>query len=154
MSSRNVVALSSPAAEAICLSRVLRRSDITLRIRHWDYESEAWARRFFENWRASLKWQRLKPYEKFAEMIDRHWDGIAGYCKPENKVSLGFVEGLNNKMVIVPQKPLKLGQFWAAINRTRVRWRQVAVAVNLTPSALHTFWMVSKRGWASGRRAL
>jgi transposase len=31
-------------------------------------------------------------------MIDRHWDGIATYCKPENKVSLGFVESLNNKM--------------------------------------------------------
>ena len=31
----------------------------------WDYEREGWARRFFENWRASLKWQRLKPYEKF-----------------------------------------------------------------------------------------
>lgn len=29
----------------------------------WDYRSEAWARRFFENWKASLKWQRLKPYE-------------------------------------------------------------------------------------------
>jgi transposase len=62
----------------------------------WDYRSEAWARRFFENWRASLKWQRLEPYEKFAQMIDRHWDGIAAYCTPENKVSLGFVEGLNN----------------------------------------------------------
>ena len=64
----------------------------------WDYEREGWARRFFENWRASLKWQRLEPYEKFAEMIDRHWDGIAAYCRPENKVSLGFVEGLNNKI--------------------------------------------------------
>ena len=28
-------------------------------------------------------------------MIDRHWDGIAAYCKPENKVSLGFVEGFS-----------------------------------------------------------
>jgi hypothetical protein len=45
----------------------------------WSYEREGWARRFFENWRASLKWQRIKPYEKFAEMIDRHWDGIATY---------------------------------------------------------------------------
>jgi transposase len=53
----------------------------------WDYEREGWARRFFEHWRASLKWQRLKPYEKFAKMIDRHWDGIAAYCKPENKVA-------------------------------------------------------------------
>ena len=30
-------------------------------------------------------------------MIERHWDGIAAYCKPENKVSRGFVETLNNK---------------------------------------------------------
>ncbi len=44
----------------------------------WDDEREGWARRFFENWRASLKWQRLEPYEKFAQMIDRPWDGIAG----------------------------------------------------------------------------
>ena len=62
------------------------------------------ARRFFENWRASSKWQRLKPYEKFAEMIDRHWDGIAAYCRPENKVSLGFVEGLNNKIRVIQRR--------------------------------------------------
>ncbi len=70
----------------------------------WDYEIEGWARRFFDHWRASLKWQRLKPYEKFAEMIDRHWDGIAAYCKPENKVSLGFVEGLNNKIRVIQRR--------------------------------------------------
>ena len=70
----------------------------------WDYNSEAWARKFFENWRASLKWQRLTPYEKFAEMIERHWDGIAAYCKPENKVSLGFVEGLNNKIRVIQRR--------------------------------------------------
>ena len=70
----------------------------------WSYEREGWARRFFENWRASLKWQRLKPYEKFAEMIDRHWDGIAAYCRLENKVSLGFVEGLNNKIRVIQRR--------------------------------------------------
>jgi len=70
----------------------------------WDYEREGWARKFFDNWRASLKWQRLKPYEKFAQMIDRHWDGIAAYCKPENKVSLGFVEGLNNKIRVLQRR--------------------------------------------------
>ena len=70
----------------------------------WDYRSEVWARRFFDNWRAGLKWQRLKPYEKFAQMIDRHWDGIAAYCKPENKVSLGFVEGLNNKIRVIQRR--------------------------------------------------
>jgi transposase len=70
----------------------------------WDYEREGWARRFFENWRASLKWQRLTPYEKFAQMIDRHWDGIAAYCTPANKVSLGFVEGLNNKIRVLQRR--------------------------------------------------
>ena len=70
----------------------------------WSYQSEVWARRFFENWRSSLKWQRLAPYEKFAEMIERHWDGIAAYCKPENKVSLGFVEGLNNKIRVIQRR--------------------------------------------------
>ena len=70
----------------------------------WSYRREGWARRFFDNWRASLKWQRLAPYEKFAAMIDRHWDGIAAYCKPENKVSLGFVEGLNNKIRVLQRR--------------------------------------------------
>jgi transposase len=70
----------------------------------WSYEREGWARRFFENWRASLRWQRLKPYEKFAELIDRHWDGIAAYCRLENKVSLGFVEGLNNKIRVIQRR--------------------------------------------------
>ena len=79
----------------------------------WDYEREGWARRFFENWRASLKWQRLEPYEKFAQMIDRHWDGIAAYCKPENKVSLGFVEGLNNKIRVIQIHPHRSGCFTA-----------------------------------------
>jgi hypothetical protein len=31
-----------------------------------------------------------------AAMIDRHWDGIASYGQPENTVSLGLMEGLNN----------------------------------------------------------
>jgi transposase len=70
----------------------------------WDYRSEAWARRFFENWKASLKWQRLEPYEKFASMIERHWEGIVSYCKPENKVSLGCVEGLNNTIRVIQRK--------------------------------------------------
>lgn len=70
----------------------------------WDSQREGWARRFFENWRASLTWQRLTPYEQFAKMIERHWDGIAAYCQPENKVALGFVEGLNNKIRVLQRR--------------------------------------------------
>jgi transposase len=70
----------------------------------WSYHREGWARRFFDNWRASLKWQRLKPFDRFAQMIDRHWEGIAAYCQPENKVALGFVEGLNNKIRVIQRR--------------------------------------------------
>jgi transposase len=70
----------------------------------WEYRREGWARRFFDNWRASLEGQDLQPFEKFAEMIDRHWDGIAAYCREENKVSLGFVEGLNNKIRVIQRR--------------------------------------------------
>ena len=35
---------------------------------------------------------------------DRHWDGIAAYCRSENKVSLGFVEGLNGKIRVLQRR--------------------------------------------------
>jgi transposase len=70
----------------------------------WDYKLPLWARRFFDNWRDALKWQRLQPFEKFARMIEAHWDGIEAYCYEENKVALGFVEGLNNKIRAIQRR--------------------------------------------------
>jgi transposase len=70
----------------------------------WTYNNPVWARKFFENWKAQLRWQRLEPLEKFAAMIERHWDGIISYCHPENKVSLGFMEGLNNKIRVIQRR--------------------------------------------------
>jgi len=70
----------------------------------WDYESVTWARKFFDQWKASLKWQRLKPYDDFARLIEAHWDGIAAHCKPENKISLDYVEGLNNKIRVFQRR--------------------------------------------------
>lgn len=70
----------------------------------WTYSREAWACKFFEGWKDSLKWQRLKPFEIFAQMIDKHWDGIAAYCRPKNKVALGYVEGLNNKIRVIQRR--------------------------------------------------
>lgn len=71
----------------------------------WDYKQEGWAKKFFDNWKDSLKWQRLKSYEKFAKLIENHWEGIAAYCKPENKnIPLGFVEGFNNKIRVIQRR--------------------------------------------------
>jgi len=70
----------------------------------WGYQQEGWAKRFLENWRASLKWQRLKPFEEFAAMIESHWGGIAAFIQLEDKVSMGFVEGLNNKIRVIQRR--------------------------------------------------
>lgn len=70
----------------------------------WDFESQLDAIKFFENWKSSLKWQRLKPFEEFARMIEDHWDGIAAFCQSKNKSSLGFVEGLNNKVRVIQRR--------------------------------------------------
>jgi transposase len=70
----------------------------------WTYQHPGWARKFFDNWKAQLKWQRLRPMEKFADMIERHWDRIVSYCEVENKVSLGFVEGINNKIRVIQRR--------------------------------------------------
>jgi len=34
-------------------------------------------------------------------MIEKHWEGIVSYCHREHKVSLGMVEGLNNKIRVI-----------------------------------------------------
>jgi transposase len=70
----------------------------------WSYRRPIWARRFFYQWRQSLRWQRLEPFERFARMVNVHWDGIEAYCLVQNKVPLGFVEGLNNKIRVIQRR--------------------------------------------------
>jgi transposase len=61
----------------------------------WSYRSKTWARKFFAQWVAQLKWSRLEPYQKFVRMVERHLDGILAYC--DKPVSLGYIEGSNLK---------------------------------------------------------
>src|SRR5262249_19174999 len=70
----------------------------------WYYERPGWARRFFAHWRAGLGGRRLGAFEKFPRMVEAHWDGIEAYCAEENKVPLGFVEGLNNKIRAIQRR--------------------------------------------------
>lgn len=41
-----------------------------------------------ENWRASLKRQRLKPYEDFAKMIESRLNGIASFIPPKTEAGV------------------------------------------------------------------
>ena len=51
-----------------------------------------------------LYYTYLTMQEEFAELIERHWDGIAAFIQLEDKVSLGFVEGLNNKIRVIQRR--------------------------------------------------
>jgi transposase len=70
----------------------------------WSYTNAEHARTFFDNWRDQLQDHDLPSYKKFAAMVHRHWDGIMTYCHPDNKVPLGFVEGLNNKIRVIQRR--------------------------------------------------
>ena len=75
----------------------------------WSYRNPGNARKFFDRWKEALKWARLKPFEKFAELIERHWDGIVTYCNfrktlRKKKIKLGYVEGLNNKIRVFQRR--------------------------------------------------
>lgn len=59
----------------------------------WLYKNRTWALKFLVRWKEQLKWQRLKPLEKFLKMVEKHLDGILNYC--EEKIPLGSVEALN-----------------------------------------------------------
>jgi len=61
----------------------------------WSYKSKTWARKFFQNWVDQLKWSRLKPYKRFARMVEDHLDGILACC--DKKVSFGYIESSNLK---------------------------------------------------------
>jgi len=62
----------------------------------WSYRSKTWARKFFNGWVAQLKWSRLKPYHRFARMVEKHLDGILSYC--DKPISLGYLEATNLKV--------------------------------------------------------
>ncbi|MCP4252764.1 MAG: transposase [Candidatus Scalindua sp.] len=63
---------------------------MTGRNRDYTKGHKVWARLFSDNWKASLRWQRLNPYEKFAEMIESHWSGCAWYYTMD--ISVNYIK--------------------------------------------------------------
>lgn len=86
--SLNEVLCASPR---LCRAHLLKESFNHL----WSYTSKTWALKFWQAWKDSLKWTRLKPYRNFAKMVDKHLDGILVYC--DHKLPLGFIEATNLK---------------------------------------------------------
>lgn len=61
--------------------------------RLWTYRSEGAMLNSPQRWIDQLRWQRLEPFQKLAQMSLDHLDGILDYCR--TKVPLGVVEAVN-----------------------------------------------------------
>ena len=58
--------------------------------RLWTYRYEGAALRYLNQWIDQLRWQRLEPFKKLAEMLLSHLEGILNYCRVP--VRFGVVE--------------------------------------------------------------
>jgi len=64
--------------------------------RLWTYHYEGAMLRYLQSWMDQLRWQRLKPFEKLAQMLLDHLEGILNYCR--TKVPMGVVEAVNGNI--------------------------------------------------------
>jgi transposase len=62
----------------------------------WDYRYEGAMLNYLRKWIDQLRWQRLPSFQKLAEMLLRHIDGILNYCR--TKVRFGVVEAVNGNI--------------------------------------------------------
>ena len=64
--------------------------------RLWTYRYEGAMLRYLQSWIDELRWQRLAPFQKLAQMLLDHLDGILNYCR--TKVRFGVVEAINGNI--------------------------------------------------------
>jgi len=62
----------------------------------WDYRYEGAMLNYLQKWIDQLRWQRLPSFQKLAEMLLKHLDGILNYCR--TKVRFGVVEAINGNI--------------------------------------------------------
>lgn len=64
--------------------------------RLWTYRYEGAALRYLQQWIDQLRWQRLQPFQKLADMLLTHLEGILNYCRVP--VRFGVVEAVNGNI--------------------------------------------------------
>jgi transposase len=62
----------------------------------WDYRYEGAMLNYLRKWIDQLRWQRLPSFQKLAETLLNHLDGILNYCR--TKVRFGVVEAINGNI--------------------------------------------------------
>lgn len=70
----------------------------------WDYTSSTWAGKFLDQWCTQVMRSQLEPMKKVAKTIRVHKPLILNWFKARDQISLGAVEGQNNKAKVVIRK--------------------------------------------------
>jgi transposase len=70
----------------------------------WDYTSPTWAGKFLDQWCTQVMRSKLEPMKKVAKTIRSHKPLIMNWFEAKNEISLGAVEGQNNKAKVVIRK--------------------------------------------------
>jgi transposase len=72
--------------------------------RFWEYLSPYWAVKFLEKWCTKVMRSRIEPMKEIARTLRSHKELIMNWFKARGVISLGAVEGLNNKVKVVTRK--------------------------------------------------
>jgi transposase len=78
--------------------------------------------RYLQNWMDQLRWQRLKPFEKLAQMLLDHLEGILNYCR--TKVPMGVVEAVNGNI----KSLLRRGRCYKNLHYLLLKAQRMAVS--------------------------
>ena len=70
----------------------------------WEYVSPYWAGAFLDKWCTKVMRSRIEPMKEVARTLRSHKELIKNWFKARNVISLGAVEGLNNKSKVVSRK--------------------------------------------------
>lgn len=70
----------------------------------WEYTSATWAGKFMDQWYTQVMRSKLEPMKKVAKTIRAHKQLILNWFEAKGVISLGAVEGQNNKAKVVIRK--------------------------------------------------
>jgi transposase len=73
--------------------------------RLWSYHYEGAMLNYLQGWIDQLRWQRLEPFRKLANMLPDHLDGILNYCR--TRVPMGVVEAVKYQITATQRTRLQ-----------------------------------------------
>ena len=88
----------------------------------WNYRYAGAMINYLKNWISQLKWQRLIPFERLANMLVKHLDGILNYC--HTKVRFGVVEAVNGNIRML----INRGRGYTNLRYLLLKAKRIAVA--------------------------